>query len=398
MVSLNLYQYHDEVKRALLARKSELDQEWDPFVASWLAYAFVHEQGSLSLPFQDLFQWLDAWSQEEETWHSQRNIGPLLFLVWLRKQQNIPVSETYAKKAAQMLQTLNPDDRFSPLRSPEQVFFIALGVSAIERADTKERLSNFISSQIKGVLARQIMFAAALKEISGNQPLSSLSKPESITDIIAILWWAERGNLTDKDKSQYWLQFASNIDTISLYKADEFDTRHILSEWELALLFEALVQETTNPDPNMLFDYYPLHPRIRQIAESDFKQGNYFGAVFEACKAFNDFLRGLTTSNSNEVQLVREILGEPDAKDEKLKPRIKLNPLDSSSPDLKSQQSEQRGYSHIGIGIFMAFRHPKGHEPKDKHWVGIDAYEALDQLVTISAVMKRIEKALSQKP
>ncbi len=390
MVPLNLYQYRDEVKRALLARKGELDQEWDPFVASWLAYAFACEQDPQLLPLQDLFQRLDAWSQEENAWQSKRSISPLLFLAWLRKQQNLPVSETYAEKAIQILQALNPDDRFSPLRSPDQAFLIALGVSAIEQVDTKERLSHIISAQIKGSLARQVMFAAAIKEVSGNHHLS-LSEPKDITDLIAVLWWTEREN--QPDKSQYWSQFASSVDTILLYKADEFDARHILSEWELALLFEALVQETANPDPNMLFDYYPLHPRIREIAESDFKGGHYFHAVFEACKAFNDFLRGHASSNSNEVQLVREILGEPDAKGEKLKPRINLNPLDQSSPDYKSQQDEQRGYSHIGIGIFMAFRHPKGHEPKDKHWVCIDASEALDQLVTISAVMKRIEKS-----
>jgi uncharacterized protein (TIGR02391 family) len=395
MVSLNLYQYRDEVKRALLARKNEVEQEWDPFVASWLAYAFACEQDSRSLLLGELFQRLDAWSQEEDAWHSQRNIGSLLFLAWLRKRQNLPVSETHTYKAIQMLQTLNPDDRFSPLRSPDQVFLIALGVSAIEREDEKKRLTDLISPRVKGVLARQIMFAAALKEMGRNDPLS-LAEPKDITDIIALLWWAERENRPDK--SQYWSQFASNMDTILLYRADEFDTRHILSEWELAILFEAVVRQTTVPDPNMLFDYYPLHPRIRKIAEGDFKQNNYFGAVLEACKAFNDFLRDVVNSQSSEVVLVKEVLGEPEAKGEKLRPRIKLNPLDPASSDYGSQQNEQRGYSYIGIGIFMAFRHPKGHEPKDKDWVRIDAYEALDQLATISAVMKRIEKAISQKP
>jgi len=395
MVPLNLYQYRDEIKRALLARQSELEQEWDPFIASWLAYALTLGQTSRSLPLQDVLQRLDAWSQEEDAWHSQRNIGPLLFLAWLHKQQNLPVSEAYAEKALQMLEAINPENRFSPFRFPEQVFLIALGVSAIEQENQKGHLSNLIFSQIKGTLARQILLVAALKEL-GRDYLLSLAEPKDITDIIAVLWWAERENRTDK--GQYWSQFASNVDTISLYRADEFDTRHILSEWELALLFEALVQETANPDPNMLFDYYPLHPRIRQITESDFKRRNYFGAVFEACKAFNDFLRSHANSQSSEVALVREVLGEPDARNQNLRPLINLNLLDPASTDYNSQQNEQRGYSHIGVGIFMAFRHPKGHEPRDKQWVGVDAYEALDQLVTISAVMKRIEKALTSRP
>jgi hypothetical protein len=95
---------------------------------------------------------------------------------------------------------------------------------------------------------------------------------------------------------------------------------------------------------------------------------------------------------------VREVLGEPDARNQNLRPLINLNPLDPALTDYNSQQNEQRGYSHISVGIFMAFRHPKGHEPRDKQWVGVDAYEALDQLVTISAVMKRIEKALTSRP
>jgi uncharacterized protein (TIGR02391 family) len=397
MVSLNLYQYRDELKRALLARKNELDQEWDPLVASWLAYAFARERDSRSLLLEELFQRLDAWSQEQEAWQSERNTGSLLFPLWLRRQLSLPVEKTYAEKAVQMLQTLKPDNRFSPLRSPEQVFLIALGVSAVERVDTKEYLRHIIPLQMKGSLARQVMFAAALKEVTGSQTLLSLSEPKDITDIITALWWAERENYPDRSK--YWSQFSGSVDTILLYKADEFDTRHILSEWELALLFEALVQETANPDPNMLFDYYPLHPRIRQIAESDFKQGNYFGAVFEACKALEDFLKRASGSRSIGAQLVSEILGRPDMNTNNYSPpRVKINDLDQTSEDFVSQLDEQKGFSSLATGIFQAFRNPKGHQPKDKDWVRIDPYEALDQLITISLVMKRIEAATGCKP
>jgi uncharacterized protein (TIGR02391 family) len=397
MVSLNLYQYRDEVKRALLARKGELEQEWDPFVASWLVYAFACEQDSQLLLLQDLFQRLDAWSEEENVWQSKRNSGPLLFLLWLRRQLRLPVGETYAGKAAQILQTLNSDDRFSPLRSPDQAFLIALGVSAVERVDTKKYLRDIIASQIKGPLARQVMFAAALKELTGSQTPLSLSDPKDITDIITALWWAEREKYSDRSK--YWSQFSGSVDTISLHKADEFDTRHILSEWELALLFEALVQETAKPDPNMLFYYYPIHPRIRQIAESDFKQGNYFGAVFEACKVLEDFLKRASGSRSIGARLVSEVLGRPHMNTNNYSPpRVKINDLDQASEDFVSQLDEQKGFSSLATGIFQAFRNPKGHQPKNKDWVRIDPYEALDQLITISLVMKRIEAAMGREP
>ena len=233
-------QYLDEVKRALLVRKSQVEQEWDPFIASWLAYAFVHGQDLHSSLFQELFQRLDKWSQGEDVWQWKRNIGPLFFVIWLRKRQNLPISEIHVHKAIQMLQTLNPDNKFSPLRSPDQVFLIALGVSAIDQVEAKEYLHSFIPLQVKGTLARRIIFCAALKEIGIEHPLS-LSETKDIADIIALLWWAGRENIPDK--SRYWTQFAKNINEISLYRDDKFTTKRILSDFELALLFEALARE-----------------------------------------------------------------------------------------------------------------------------------------------------------
>jgi len=164
---LNFHQYRAEVKRALLLRKSQVEQEWDPFIASWLAYGFVHEPNMQSLALKKLFQHLDEWSQGEDIWQWKRNIGPLFFVIWIRKQQNLPISEIHVHKAIQMLENLNPDDRFSPLRAQDQIFLIALGVSAMNQVKAKEYLCSFIPSQIKGTLARRIMFCAALKEVGG---------------------------------------------------------------------------------------------------------------------------------------------------------------------------------------------------------------------------------------
>jgi len=237
MILIDFCQYLDEVKRALLVRKRQVEQEWDPFIASWLAYGFVHEPNMQSLPLKELFQHLDEWSQGEDTWRWKRNIGPLFFVIWLRKRQNLPISEIHVHKAIQMLQTLNPDNKFSPLRSPDQIFLIALGVSATDQVKAKEYLRSFIPSQIKGTLARRIMYCAALKEIGGDY-LLFLSEPEDIADIIALLWWAQRENIPDK--SQYWTQFAKNINEISLYREDNFTTKRILSDCELALLAHCL--------------------------------------------------------------------------------------------------------------------------------------------------------------
>jgi hypothetical protein len=82
------------------------------------------------------------------------------------------------------------------------------------------------------------MYCAALKEIGWDYPLF-LSEPEDITDIIALLWWVKRENIPNK--SQYWTQFAKNMNEISLYREDKFTTKRILSDCELALLAHCLI-------------------------------------------------------------------------------------------------------------------------------------------------------------
>ncbi len=148
MVSLNLFQYQDEVKRALIARKNDLDLEWDPMVASWLAYAFACETRARSLLLEDLAQRLEVWTRGEDVWQSPRNIGPLFFLVWLCRKQSIQVDETYIQKAVRMFNLLrqNADDRFSPFRSPEQVFLVTLGISVLERDEPREQFVQILAS------------------------------------------------------------------------------------------------------------------------------------------------------------------------------------------------------------------------------------------------------------
>lgn len=399
MVSLNLFQYQDEVKRALLARKNDLDLEWDPMVASWLAYAFACETRARSLLLEELAQRLKVWTQGEDVWQSPRNIGPLFFLVWLRKKQSIQLEAIYAEKAVQMFDHLYPnaDDKFSPFRLPEEVFLIALGISALERDEPREKFAQILASQIRGTLARQLVCIAALRELGKENRLPS-AEPADVTDVLVRLWWVEKYG-DDADKHLYWSQFEGIADTILLDRIEEFDTRRVLSEWELAMLYEALIYQTSQPDPVMLFDYYPLHPKVRQIAEEDFKKGNYFGAVFEACKVLEDYLKRVSGSTKIGVKLVKEVLGKPDMDSQNFSPPpVKINELNKGSPDFVSQLDEQRGFSSLVIGIFEAFRNPKGHQPKNKTWVGIDAYEALDQLVVISLVIKRLQKATGISP
>jgi hypothetical protein len=56
-------------------------------------------------------------------------------------------------------------------------------------------------------------------------------------------------------------------------------------------------------------------------------------------------------------------------------------------------KNEQEGLALICKGVIKAFRHSRAHRPKDHPAIKLDAYEALDQLVIISYLMRRVERA-----
>jgi uncharacterized protein (TIGR02391 family) len=391
---LNFYQYREQVKRAILQRKATLGANWDPLIAAWLGYALMQDGLDQNPHLLELIQSLERWAQESVQ-GMPRYLGSLCFLCYLQLQRGQPMLEI-ALEALKRIRTMDPDSKFSPLRAPEQMFLIALLVARLDDTwrETKDLLTAIVKSQSIGPLQRRIMFSAAGKELGLNSDLDiPTSTVPDIGDVIALVWWYERYRNAG-ESNKWWKTFDNISDDISLVEnaaASETGEIRIVSLWEIAILYEALTKETINPDPSLLFELYPLYPRIKSITRSLFNNGEYFSAVFEATKALNDFLREKTGSQDSETTLVRNVMGDPtrDIRD----PKIKFNLLDPTSPDHRSQQNEQRGLSYLAYGVFFAFRHPKGHEPRDTQWGDITAYEALDQLIVISYLMKRIDEA-----
>jgi len=64
---------------------------------------------------------------------------------------------------------------------------------------------------------------------------------------------------------------------------------------------------------------------------------------------------------------------------------LKFTPLAS-----QSDRDEHEGLKLISEGIIAAIRNPKGHDPKENLFFTVE--EALDQLVVISYMLKRIDK------
>jgi uncharacterized protein (TIGR02391 family) len=391
MVPINFHQYREELKKVLLARGDQLDTEWDVFTAAWIAYALSQEGIQGNAPLKEIAVTLQRWRDEEQGWEQHRNLGPLAFSCWLERQMGTSCDDTIVTRLSTKVKSLRDDCRLSLLRDPEQVFLLALGLSVVKEEipsvkEAKTRLIQVAKQQVsKGLLKRRMLYAAALREM-GESISASEQNPQDAGDMIALVWWSERYGDGMK-KNEQWHRFASVKEMISLDANKASEAQRVLSIPELAMLYEAVCREASQPDPMLLFEYFPLHWKVRAIAQDHFRNGKYVTAVFEACKKLNELIQEKSgVKDKNEAELVQATMKQIN---EPTKLKIKFNECLHE----EAGKNEQAGLALICEGIFKAFRNPKGHKPEDHQSVQIEADEALYQLVIISYMMMRIEKS-----
>lgn len=387
MVPVNFHQWKVEIRRLLLRRAEAINEGWDPFVAAWLGYAFSVDGLEHNQPLLDLLNRMERWL-EEDAWSHERNLGPIALILRLLKKNGRSLQQEFVVQFVDKVLTINADKKLSLLRDPEQVFLLALGASAIGDDSAKSRLIEAAREQIRlGPLRRQILYGAVLREL-GEQVGLADGEPADEGDFIGLLWWVEK---YQGDKKQAWERFSSIAEQIALEPENASDTQRILREPEIAMLYEALVAETKYPEPVLLFDYFPFHPRIRQVARDHFMNSKYASAVFQGVLALFEFIRERSgMENKDGAALVKETMGV--FYDEKKRiddPPVCFN--DFLNTD--SGQSEQRGLAAICWGVYKALRNPKGHKPEDHPLVELDPYEALQQLIIINYMMVRVEQA-----
>ncbi len=390
MVPVNFHQFRNELHRVLLDHVGSLSTTWDPFAAAWLIYALSADGVSNNQPLSELIGRMRRWVEEESVWDAHRNIGPVAATLWIceKAHQTLLSQSGIAGALGEKVLHLNAEEKWSPLRDPEQVFLLALGFQAVEGEAVKNHLKGICKREMqRGPLQRRILYAAALKEL-GEQVACPYGEPQDEGDIVALIWWVERygGN-----KHEQWERFGSIQDRIAVNASIAQCSQRILTLPEIAMLYEAVAQETSHPDPMLLFDYYPLHERIRGLARDYFQNGKYAAAVFEATKALNEMIQERSgIRNRYEADLVQTAMKQVSNPS-----KLPLRFNDFLHED--SGKSEQTGLALICEGIFKAFRNPKGHKPEDHQLVQLTPYEALDQLVVISYLMRRIEQASVQK-
>jgi uncharacterized protein (TIGR02391 family) len=387
MVPVNFHQWKQAIRQVLLAQAETVEDEWDPFVAAWLCYALRLDGIENNQPLTSLLERMKRWL-EEDAWSYERNLGPIALALWLFKERGDSLRPESAGELVKKVCTLNADDKLSLLRDAEQVFLLALGIGAVGNESAKQRLIHIAREQMRlGPYKRRVFYAASLKELNRQVPAPDL-EPVDEGDVVNLVWWAEKYN---GNKQQAWECFRSIAEQIALDPVGTSGAQRILSVAEMAMLYEAVSKETQHPEPALLFEYFPFHPRLRNIAKEHFMNGRYPSAVFEAAKVLDELIQQCSgVTDKNEVELVQATMKQIS---DSSKLKIRFN--DFLNED--SGKNEQAGLAAMFEGVFKAFRNPKGHKPEDHPLIQLDPYEALHQLIVINYLMDRIERACKNK-
>lgn len=386
---INFYEFKKKIKRSIFERKESLNASEHPVDWAWLTYALSHDGRKENPPFDEVMNTLENWALSRQAGIQERHLAPLSIYCYLtlKKENRIKVK----KKINDILNRILSREitKFSPVNDPEQMFCVSLISKHIQDVH-RNALKKEILKINKGGLLRKALYTAALIESEHQiEELPTLRKNETAEGIISLLWVYERYKEKYKpDLLSIWKAFENISATINFQFNEGSENLTYISNRSIALLYEAISIETRVPDPNILFDVYPFHKQIHQVSETHFKQGNYVTAVFEATKVLNELIQQKSgVMNKNESELVQTTMKKNIGNPEHLK--IKFNEYLNED----SGKNEQAGLALICEGIFKAFRNPKGHKPESHPIVQINPYEAIAQLIIISYLAQRIDKA-----
>lgn len=127
------------------------------------------------------------------------------------------------------------------------------------------------------------------------------------------------------------------------------------------------------------FDQRAFHPQIHAHAKKLFGQGNYFHAVFEACKAYNKEVRLKAQSNRDGADLMLAVWGSDNGC------------LKITACRTETDKNVQDGVKFLSAGLMRAVRNPTAHEPAI-HWP-IKKQDCLDLLGFVSFLFRQLDVA-----
>lgn len=389
---LDYYALRTEVKASLLRQWQQIDIATDPLVWAWIAHALSIE-GAANNPLLD--QALDQgrrWLDSPDAWRGDSHVGSIgLLCATLARVKNESCDQVVFKLVERVQQLQERSlSKFSKLNDPDFVFGVAIGIGKQSATAFRVWLGQHCERNAQsGNWRRSVLFAAAAYELGGNiSPFVVEGVKLEVHEVFPVLWGVERYSGFVKDEGMrrgIWEAFERVREGVNLEASlSEGETLYPASPIDVAMLYEALLHQTRQIDPVILFNNLPWHPKIRQAAESLFIKGEYVMAVFQASVVFVDTVKMRTNhpvSKSGKpldgVDLIVNAFGTKN-------PLLKLNDLKTLA-----DENEQRGLACIAEGIVSAVRNPKGHVPQSN--ITLDPYEALEQLATISYLMRRLD-------
>jgi uncharacterized protein (TIGR02391 family) len=111
------------------------------------------------------------------------------------------------------------------------------------------------------------------------------------------------------------------------------------------------IETSIQLSPDQIYDILKIHPKIKEVTESLFKDGHYSQAIFEAFKMIESQVRKKSKMNDKEgSDLMHHAFDENN-------PILKINPLKNLS-----DKDEQYGFRFIFAGAMTGIRNPKAHE------------------------------------
>jgi len=384
-LNIDFYKLKEELLKEIVRRigAKEIGIEY-----TWLLYALSSNGRENNPIFEEKLREVDKQILSGVLGKQDRDLAPICLGLLLSKDESVK-EKAESMTLAIIERSINKVDfKFNVLNDSEQVFFLSLNKDKLPPEESY-KLREIIRKKINGPLVRKILFSAALRNLDGDfeseNLLAEFKQAKLVEEIVLSLWFTKR--YTNENTHDLWKSFENIYPQIEIIESEGGQS---LSSRDLALLYQAIVEEVREPNPDMLFDIYPFSADISEISKKHFKDKEYVSAVFEATKKLNEKIQELTgIKNKSEFELVQATM----AMGQKGDPIIRFNEFLCE----RSGRSEQNGLALIAEGIFLAFRNPKGHEPKDDPLVKIEPYEALAQLIIIDYIWKRIKKATIKK-
>lgn len=151
-------------------------------------------------------------------------------------------------------------------------------------------------------------------------------------------------------------------------------------EVDKVLVSAGISQEAVNREDYALFLARDFHPEIIRHCRELFLQGNYFHAVFEACKAYNLYVKQKAQSTKDGASLMLDVWG------------CDKGVLKITSCATQTDKDVQDGIKFLSAGLMQAIRNPTAHEPAII-WP-ISKQDGLDILGLISFLFRQLDRAV----